>query len=86
MPAYITLHAADIDSVDTGLGVSLYKEYSLNGPVTSATGMLRSARGASYHLMFQGRGNGCDNSSDFTRWRLEINSGRAEYAFFGKTE
>ncbi len=85
MPADITLHAADIDGVDTGLGVSLYKEYSLNGRVTTGTGIFRSARAANYHLMFQGRGNGCDNASDFTRWRLDINGPRADYAFFGKT-
>lgn len=86
MPSHITLHAADIDGVDTGLGVSLYKEYSLNGRVTSGTGIFRTARAANYHLMFQGRGNGCDNASDFTRWRLEVSGARADYAFFGKTE
>jgi hypothetical protein len=86
MPAHITLHAADIDGVDTGLGVSLYKEYGLNGRVTAGTGIFRTARAANYHLMFQGRGNGCDNASDFTRWRLEINGPRVNYAFFGKTE
>ncbi len=85
MPPHITLHAADIDGIDSGLGVSLYKEYGLNGRVTAATGIFRSARAANYHLMFQGRGNGCDNPSDFTRWRLEVNGPRADYAFFGKT-
>ena len=85
MPMHVTMHAADIDGVDNGLGVSLYKEYSLNGRVTAGTGIFRSAKAANYHLMFQGRGNGCDEASDFTRWRLEISGPRAQYAFFGNT-
>ena len=85
MPLQIMMHKADIDGIDNGLGVSLYKEFSLKGKVNSSSGILRSARGANYHLMFQGRGNGCDDASDFSRWRLEVSGPRAEYAFFGKT-
>ncbi|HSK73862.1 MAG TPA: hypothetical protein VK892_19345, partial [Pyrinomonadaceae bacterium] len=37
-----------------------------------------------YFLVFQGRGNNCDDVLDFTHWRLEINGRNADYAFFGK--
>jgi len=85
MPAMFTKHKADIDGVDTGLGVSLYKEFSISGNVSHATGMFRSAnKMTKYTLVFQGRGNGCDDASDFTRWRLELDGPKAEYAFFGK--
>ena len=86
MPTHMTMHAADIDGIDNGLGVSLYKEYSLYGRISTGTGIFRSARAANYHIMFQGRGNGCDDASDFARWRLEISGPRAEYAFFGTTQ
>lgn len=63
----------------------LYKELRFKGRA-SGTGMFRHAtsRPASYFLVFQGRGNGCDSSSDYTRWRLELDGPRADFAFFGK--
>lgn len=85
MPQLFTKHLVDFDGVDTGLGVNLYKTFTLTAPLSKATGIFRSAnRGTTYSLVFLGRGNGCDNASDFTRWRLEINGPRAHYAFFGK--
>jgi len=35
-------------------------------------------------LIFQGRGNRCDNAEDFTHWRLEISGKKTSYAFFGE--
>ena len=85
MPTTLRRFKVDIDGVDTGLGVSLYKEFSARGRVRSATGIFGSAsRNTDYHLVFQGRGNGCDDVSDFSRWRLELDGPKAEYAFFGK--
>ena len=63
----------------------LYKEFRFNGPVKSGSGFFKAGIGAAtkYFLVFQGRGNGCDNVEDFSHWRLEINGPKARYAFFG---
>ena len=84
MPASFTKHAVDIDGVDNGLGVSLYKEFSLSNRIVGATGVFRSASAANYELIFQGRGNGCDDKSDFSRWFLIVEGPRASYVIFGK--
>lgn len=69
-----------------GGGPLLYKEFRFRGPVGGGTGFFRSGIGprTSYFLVFQGRGNGCDNTEDFAHWRLEINGPKAQYAFFGE--
>jgi hypothetical protein len=56
------------------------------GNVQSGTGLFKAGivNPPTYFLVFQGRGNGCDNAGDFSNWRLEINGRRAQYAFFGK--
>ncbi|NOT48525.1 MAG: hypothetical protein HOP17_12340 [Acidobacteria bacterium] len=75
------------DEEDRPNGPNLYKEFRFKGTISSATGFARSgARGTNYFLVFQGRGNGCDNASDFTHWRLEIDGPKADYAFFGKLD
>jgi len=85
MPAVFTQCKADIDGIDNGLGVSLFKEFKISGRVSNATGMFRSAKKATkYTLVFHGRGNGCDDASDLTRWRVELDGPRADFAFFGK--
>lgn len=87
IPAQMTTYKVDIhDQEDRPNGPLLYKEFRFKGGLSSAGGFARSgfARGTSYLLVFQGRGNGCDNASDFTHWRLEIEGPRADYAFFGK--
>lgn len=84
MPRTVRVFKADIDGVDNGLGVSLYKEFSAHGTVRNAAGIFSTAkRNTDYSLVFQGRGNGCDDAADFTRWRLELNGPKAKYAFFG---
>lgn len=67
-------------------GPNLYKEFRFKGSVASGTGFFRDGltAPASYFLVFQGRGNMCDNAGDFTDWRLEIDGRRARYAFLGK--
>ncbi len=87
MPAQMLQFKVDIhDNKDRGLGPVLYKEWRFRGAVSSGTGIFKSSiiRPTSYFLVFQGRGNGCDNAEDFTHWRLEINGRKAKYAFFGK--
>ncbi len=88
MPAMMTVRKIDIhDSQDTGLGVTLYKEYTFNGKVARGTGIFRAAtKTTNYTLIFQGRGNACDDASNFTNWRLELKGPRVDFAAFGKTK
>ena len=86
MPTQMVQYKVDIhDTKDTGLGVSLYKEFRFKGVVQSGTGIFRSGiiKPTTYFLVFQGRGNGCDNSEDFSHWRLEIDGKKAKYTFYG---
>lgn len=86
LPATMVRYRADHHDTETGREVSLYKEFIFKGRVATGTGIFRTANAkpTAYALVFQGRGNGCDNASDFTHWRLELNGAQANYAFFGK--
>lgn len=87
MPTQMVQYKVDIhDTEDTGLGVSLYKEFRFKGTVQSGTGVFRSGitKPTTYFLVFQGRGNGCDDYSNFTHWHLEIDGKKANYEFNGK--
>ncbi len=89
MPTQMVTYKVDIhDQEDRPNGPLLYKEFRFKGTLTSAGGFARSGylRGTTYFLVFQGRGNGCDNASDFTHWRLEVNGPRSDYAFYGKLD
>ena len=89
MPSQMVIFKVDIHEEDERPnGPNLYKEFRFKGNVSGGTGIFRStmARPTTYLLVFQGRGNGCDNASDFTHWRLEINGPRAQYAFFGELD
>jgi hypothetical protein len=86
MPIQMVSYGADIhDNEDEGLGPLLYKEFRFKGNVAAGTGFARSGvvRGTTYFLVFQGRGRGCDEVSNFRNWRLEIVGPRANYAFYG---
>jgi hypothetical protein len=88
VPARMSIFKADIhDNSDTGNGPILYKEFRFQGNVSAGTGFFKSGvvSPTSYFLVFQGRGNECDNASDFTHWRLEITGRKSSYAFFGTT-
>jgi hypothetical protein len=87
MPAQMLQYSVDIhDGSDRGLGPLLYKEWRFKGNVASGTGIFKPSivRPTSYFLVFQGRGRGCDEVSNFGYWRLEISGKNADYAFFGK--
>ncbi|MGQ0542609.1 MAG: hypothetical protein ACT4O9_12270 [Blastocatellia bacterium] len=89
MPAQMLAFKVDIhDEENRPNGPLLYKELRFKGSVSAASGFTRPGffRGTTFFLVFQGRGNGCDNASDFTHWRLEIEGPRADYAFFGKLD
>ncbi len=87
MPTQMTKFKVDIhDNKIVGAGGPLlYKEFRFKGSVRSGSGFFKSGIVAptGFSLIFQGRGNGCDNSEDFSHWRLEINGKSARYAFFG---
>jgi hypothetical protein len=59
------------------------EEWRLEGEV-KGSGIFRSGLPAKYMLVFQGRGNACDNPEDFRNWRLEVRGEKARYAFYGK--
>jgi hypothetical protein len=86
MPPTMVKFKVDQHDNESGTETGLYKEFRFKGIVASGTGFFRRGilKPTSYFLVFQGRGNGCDSSSDFTHWRLELDGRGAEYAFFGK--
>ena len=85
-PAKFLSYSADIHDgqIGGGGGPLLYKEWRFEG-VVYGSGVFRGGltAPAKYFLVFQGRGNNCDNAEDFTHWRLEVTGRKASYAFFG---
>ena len=86
MPKTMVRYKVDQHENEPGTETYLYKELRFKGPIGSGTGMFRKdvVKGTTYFLVFQGHGNGCDSSADYSHWRLEISGPRARYAFFGK--
>lgn len=90
LPSQMVMFKADIHDGKTGGagGPLLYKEFRYKGTVASGSGFFGGSilRPTTYFLVFQGRGNNCDNASDFTHWRLEIEGRKASYIFVGEME
>ena len=86
VPASIVRFKVDLHDNAPNTETSLYKELRSKGNVTSGTGVFRKdiGKATTYFLVFQGRGNGCDSSSDYTHWRLELRGPKAAYAFYGR--
>lgn len=86
MPAQMLTYKVDIHDGTTSGGPLLYKEFRFKGNVQSGTGFFRAGivKPTTYFLVLKGRGNGCDNTQDFTHWYLEIEGKKADYSFFGK--
>ena len=84
VPAKMTAFAADIHDGEEGTAPRLYKEWRFEG-IATGNGIFQAgfSAPARYTLVFQGRGNRCDNGEDFTHWRLEMAGKKAGYAFFG---
>lgn len=87
LPAKMLSYRADIHEGTSNSNVTLYKEWRFEGLV-NGTGIFRAGISArtKYALVFQGRGNNCDDESNFTHWRLEITGPKARYAFYGEME
>jgi hypothetical protein len=86
-PIKMTTRRVDIpDNASTSSEAVLYKEFIFQGTVRNGGGFFRGGivRPTRYTLIFQGRGNNCDNADDFTNWRLEVKGKKANYTFFGK--
>jgi hypothetical protein len=78
----VDIHNGEANSVGQPL---LYKEWRLEGRATGNEMFKEGfAAPAQYTLIFQGRGNRCDGTDDFTHWRLEISGKKAAYAFYGE--
>ena len=87
LPSTVAKFAVDIHNGETNAAGRplLYKEWRLEGRATGNEMFKEGfAAPARYALIFQGRGNACDNADDFTHWRLEISGKKAAYAFFGE--
>jgi hypothetical protein len=86
MPRTMVRFKVDLHDNEPGTEPGLYKELRFKGMVGKGTGMFAGdvPKGTTYFLVFQGRGNGCDSSADFTYWHLELSGPRANYSFFGK--
>ena len=85
--AEMTDYRADIHDGRTsaGGGPLLHKEWVFRG-IAQGAGIFKAgfAAPAKFTLIFQGRGNNCDNADDFSHWRLEISGSKAAYAFVGE--
>lgn len=87
LPTRMTIRKVDIpDNTSTATNVVLYKEAIFKGTVAQGLGVFKSGivRPTTYTLIFQGKGNFCDNAEDFTNWRLEVKGKKADYVLFGK--
>lgn len=84
-PAKMTTRKIDLHDTKEGDPI-LYKEFVFEGTVGSGSGVFKSGivKPTKYTLVFQGRGNMCDNAEDFSDWNLQVVGSRAEYSFFGK--
>ncbi|MEP6955313.1 MAG: hypothetical protein ABI883_00690 [Chthoniobacterales bacterium] len=85
LPPKMTAFAVDIHDEEPEQARRLYKEWRFEGvPARDGIFNLGFAAPVRYTLIFQGRGNRCDNGEDFTHWRLEISGKKVSYAFFGE--
>jgi hypothetical protein len=89
LPLPVKMWSYAVDTHDgqksPGGGPMLYKEWRFEGRVSGTgfftKGIIVPTR---YSLVFQGRGNRCEEAGSFTHWRLEIIGRKARYAFYGE--
>ena len=89
MPTQMVSYKVDIhDEDERPNGPLLYKEFRFKGTVAAGTGFVAGSivKPTTYFLVFQGRGNGCDDAADFANWMLQVDGPRARYQFFGRLE
>jgi hypothetical protein len=90
MPAQMVTFKADIHDGRRGGGGGplLYKEFRFEGNISSGKGFFQKGivKPTKYMLVFKGRGNGCDNTQDFTHWYLEVRGKNASYELIGRLD
>lgn len=84
-PAKYTTYLVDQHDTEEGDPL-LYKEWRFEGTAIKGTGIFQKGitPGTKFFLVFQGKGNMCDNAEDFSHWRVEVSGKTANYKFFGK--
>ena len=87
LPAKMLKYAVDLEPDNQAPNHTLYKEFRFEG-IVKGIGFLQPsiAPQTKFFLVFRGKGNACDNASDFNYWRVEIKGTKAGYAFWGKME
>lgn len=87
LPTKMLKYAFDLEPDNEAPNHNLYKEFRFEGGV-KGTGFLQPsiATNTKFFLVFRGKGNACDNASDFNYWRVEVMGKKAGYAFWGKME
>jgi hypothetical protein len=85
MPLKVESFGADIHDTDRSSMIVLYKEYRFKGAVQSGTGFFSAGltKPASYTLILQGRGNYCENATDYKNWRLQVKGAAADFVLMG---
>lgn len=85
MPLKVESFGADIHDSERSSMIVLYKEYRFKGTVQSGTGFFSSglSKPAAYTLILQGRGNYCENATDYKNWRLQIKGAAADFVLMG---
>lgn len=85
MPLKMESFGVDLHEGDEMSMVVLYKEYRIKGTVQSGTGFCSPGltKPATYTLILQGRGNFCENATDYTHWRLAVKGAAADYILMG---
>jgi hypothetical protein len=87
IPASATSYGADLhDGSQAGAGGPLlYKEWRASAKGLRGTGIFQRGitSDARFRLVFQGRGNSCENVEDYKHWRLEVSGRRAQYTLYG---
>lgn len=76
-----------VDTFDSPItSVELYKEMRFNGPVLRSTGVFRNAaaKGTRFSLVLSGKGNGCEDASQYRNWRLNVIGPKVDFSLFGK--
>lgn len=84
-PATMSVFEVDPrDRPDRGHGPTLYKEWKLSAPA-AGSGVFQPGVGPRQilTLIFQGGGNSCTSSIDFTHWTLVMQGPKANYSFYG---
>lgn len=87
LPTKMLKYAVDLEPDNEASNHNLYKEFRFEGGAKGTGFLLPSiAPSTRFFLVFRGKGNACDNASDFNYWRVEITGTKAGYAFWGKME